>query len=492
MLLSVAVLLTCCGHRHPLAEWDPDDFAPADAQTTWSGRWWPQKDLPMSVDRSEDDAPGLPPEILRQLGPLPDTVDLAGAIDLALQINPQTRIAWAGARSRAAQWGAVRSRWYPTITGVLGLMYEQELALFGGQTNIQRVRSTEMGVGLELTWTLLDFGRRKGRDAEFRNALLVSNFMFNRTLQDVVHGVQINFFQLESADSMVEAAQQDLLLADSMLASAEEKYVLGLGTLPEMLSARQAQQLAGYQVELARAERHDARSALLVSMGLMPGVPVAFELDGKTPLPEALSIGVERLVELAMATHPSLSAAIAQVKQAEAGVQQARAQLAPQIDLLAGVGYDWTEYHLDPNFTPPNQGRGWNPTWQVGIIGTWLLFDAGARTNMIRAARAEQAAAIERLHEARLAVAGAVWDAYFQWEAASKQYEWAGSLLESAAVNLEATLEAHRVGLRTMPQVLAAQRKLADARQAQITSRADVLSASADLVYATGDMRLDG
>jgi len=40
-----------------------------------------------------------------------------------------------------------------------------------------------------------------------------------------------------------------------------------------------------------------------------------------------------------------------------------------------------------------------------------------------------------------------------------------------------------------MPDVLAAQQLLASARSTRISSRVDVLSASADLVYATGDLQ---
>ena len=45
------------------------------------------------------------------------------------------------------------------------------------------------------------------------------------------------------------------------------------------------------------------------------------------------------------------------------------------------------------------------------------------------------------------------------------------------------------VGLSTLPEVLAAQYSLADAQSTRITSRADLLTASAALIYATGDLR---
>lgn len=494
-LLAAIIALASCGRPHPLAEWDPDAFAPGSPTGTWSAKWWPAAD---EVDANREHAkaaaldPSLPPTVLRDMGPLPETTGLAGAIDLALLRNPETRIAWANARARAAEYGMSRSDWYPTVAAVLDAVYDQSLLPFGGQINVQQDRIATLGVGLELTWTLLDFGRREAVEDEFRNALLASNFMFNRSLQDVVHAVQVNYFELESADGILDASQQDLLLAESVLASTEEKYVVGLATLPEVLMARQSRELAGYEVEAARTLRHQARSELLVTMGLIPGAPIAFELDADAPVPSELSIGVERLIELSMAARPDLAASMAELKQAEAAVASAEAQLAPQVGLVADVNYNWLKYSLSPVQSGPSSGHDQNPTWSVGIVGSWILFEGEERTNRIRAARAEQMAAMERLHQARLLVAGEVWDAYFQWDAAAKQLEWAESLVESSIANLDATLASYEVGLRTMPEVLAAKRSLADAREAFITSRANVLSASADLVHATGDLRIEG
>ena len=406
--------------------------------------------------------------------------------------NPDTRIAWATARARAAEYGMARSNWYPTIAAIFDALYSQSLLPFGGDVNIQRDRIATLTVGVELNWTLLDFGRRDALDDEFRNALLASNFMFNRSLQDVVHSVQTNYFALESAKGIVDASAQDLLLSESVLASIEERYIVGLATLPELLVARQSRELAGFELESARTGQHEARSDLLIAMGLIPGVPIAFDLDAEAPLPEELTIGVERLIELSMAARPDLAASMAEVKRAQAAVDSAEAQLNPQVDVVAGVAYNWVDYALSPVDSDPDHGHGNDPTWTVGLLGSWVLFDGEERTNRIRAARAEQMAAMERLQQARLNAAGEVWDAYFQWEAASKQFEWAESLMESSAANLEATMASYEVGLRTMPEVLAARRALADAREAFITSRAQVLTASSDLIHATGDLRVDG
>ena len=117
-----------------------------------------------------------------------------------------------------------------------------------------------------------------------------------------------------------------------------------------------------------------------------------------------------------------------------------------------------------------------------------MIFDGEARHNLVRAARARHEAAQQRLQQVRLAAAGETWDAFFDYRAAIDRHEWALALETSAREHMAAEQFAFDAGLRTMPDVLAAQAALSSARSIRIDSRADVLIASADLVLATGDL----
>ena len=49
---------------------------------------------------------------------------------------------------------------------------------------------------VELTYTLLDFGRRSASSDEAREQLATANFAFNRKMQDVVFDTQRFFYAL--------------------------------------------------------------------------------------------------------------------------------------------------------------------------------------------------------------------------------------------------------------------------------------------------------
>ena len=221
---------------------------------------------------------------------LESPLSLSSSLDVALNANPQTRVAWANARAAAAEYGISRGAWYPAIAASAGLSYSRSPEPFGGPNNVIMDDSLIAGPGLSLTWTLLDFGRREASDDMTARALLAANLRFNREIQDVAYEVQRDFFKLEAAHGLMEAAEMDLALATTVLQSLEERLFLGLATMPEVLEARQSEALAGYEVQVAKTAIHDTRTDLLVTMGIPPSNEVAFELQPYSPLPDEIAV----------------------------------------------------------------------------------------------------------------------------------------------------------------------------------------------------------
>src|SRR5262245_35576842 len=96
--------------------------------------------------------PPIPPALQA-----PETeLTLAELVDTALQINPTTRVAWENARTAAAAWAVSRGRYFPTITGSVGVEYAR-----GGVPTefVDRTEEIER-MGGTLRYLLLDFGGR--------------------------------------------------------------------------------------------------------------------------------------------------------------------------------------------------------------------------------------------------------------------------------------------------------------------------------------------
>jgi outer membrane protein TolC len=85
-------------------------------------------------------------------------------------------------------------------------------------------------------------------------------------------------------------------------------------------------------------------------------------------------------------------------------------------------------------------------------------------------------------------IAGEVWRSYSNVKTAIRQRDAATALLQAARQSYVAAVEAYGYGVRSLLDVTAAQRVLAQARSADVTARTAVLDALADLAYRTGDL----
>jgi outer membrane protein TolC len=117
----------------------------------------------------------------------------------------------------------------------------------------------------------------------------------------------------------------------------------------------------------------------------------------------------------------------------------------------------------------------------------WTVFDGGARNRALAEAGADTAAARARAVRARDQIANDVWTAYSQFTTALRRRQAASALLESAGESYAAALESYNLGLRSLLDVAAAQRTLAEARSADVMARTQTLSALANLAFQTGD-----
>lgn len=89
------------------------------------------------------------------------TYSLAELLDLAEAHNPETRVAWERARAQAAALGVEHSEVYPTLAAVVLSGTGRSNVLVGNEFFPQTIQNFE--VGLDLNYTVFDFGTRSGR-----------------------------------------------------------------------------------------------------------------------------------------------------------------------------------------------------------------------------------------------------------------------------------------------------------------------------------------
>jgi outer membrane protein len=480
MLLActgVALVGGGCGWLRASSVLDPYAAAPPAATAPW------QPPGPATHYQPAADAWRPTPAVV----PDPDTVyDLPRLIDVAQRANPDTREAWERARLLAAQLGRAEGAYLPQLTGGLQAGYTQDAIDAKGGT--QLVRGSIVEPALALTWTLLDFGRRSAEVDLAQQTLLEANFTFNRTLQEVVYAVERNFYLLDASRAKVTAARATLETAQTVEEAATARKSVGLATQPEVLLARQESARAELDLERARGDVMDAQAALAQSIGIPPNVPLQITDLSAQPLPTTLPAAVEGVMDAALKNRPDLAARLAAVRAREAEERRARAEFFPTLWGTAGAAQAVRHYRAGPPFSSFDE----NNTLYGGLLNfEWPIFEGFERDNAVRSAQSGLNAAQAALAAVQLQALRDVWQAYADVKTAERKCEFALALLAASQDAYDSNLEAYRHGLSTVVDLLTAQRDLARARTTVIDSKAELLTASATLAFAAGEVPVE-
>src|SRR5258708_5138384 len=86
---------------------------------------------------------------------------LAELVDFAERNNPETRVAWEGAKARGAALHIAQSELYPALAAVALSRVNRDDVLFGSSFVRQTVAA--LGPGLQVGYTLFEFGARSAR-----------------------------------------------------------------------------------------------------------------------------------------------------------------------------------------------------------------------------------------------------------------------------------------------------------------------------------------
>jgi outer membrane protein len=409
------------------------------------------------------------------------TYSLSELIDLAEAHNPATRAAWERARSQAAALGITRSELYPTLAAAALSQTESVQAFFGDRFHGQTTQTFELA--LDLNYTVFDFGARSGRIDAARARLLSANFAFNDTHRTVINLVQQAYYRLLSAIGQEDAAQASLTNAESVQQAAEERLNNGLATLPDVLEARSATAQAEYDLQAVTGAEQIARGDLATAVGTSASVAIRVQPLDQLRTPDSISGTVEETINRAFAQRPDLMQQAAEIRTANATLKEARAGYYPNLSLNVSPAVP-SLYGIQRPFDWSHTA---DLTGSVSFNLKWTVFDGGARKNRTVHAQADIHAAEAETNLKKNQIADEVWTAYSNLNTAFRQHKTAIALLEAASESYNAALESYNYGLRNLLDVTAAQRALAQARSADVFARTQVLTALAELAFATGD-----
>lgn len=410
------------------------------------------------------------------------TYTLAELIDLAQQHNPETRVAWEQAKSKAAALGVARSSLYPTMSAVALAVSLRTATLIGEFFH----RQTE-GVFepiLHVEYLVFDLGGRSAEIDAAKADLLGSDLAFNDTHRQIIFQVASAYYRLLNAEGQRQAAEVSLENAKAVEEDAKARLANGLATKPDELEATAARTQADFDLQAAVGAVDIARGELATVIGIAPGT--IFKVQGidelKTPSTVAASVDDE--INRAFSQRPDLLRQLARLRAANASIKQARSAYFPSLSFQGNGGL--ARAYGQQDLLPGHYAQG--EVWTAELELKWTLFDGARREYRIAQANADKKAALAEIDALRDQVANEVWDAYTNMQTALRQQQAAAALLTASQQSYEAAHEAYGYGVRNLLDVVSAQKTLAQARSEDISARTQLLLQVTKLAFRTGDL----
>ncbi|WP_269543234.1 TolC family protein [Cerasicoccus fimbriatus] len=415
---------------------------------------------------------------------------LSELADLAQRNNPKTRVAWERARAMAGGVGVAESAYYPQINLMVAAGYEQ--VAFPLPPNIfqQGYFYSEIAIlrpELQLDWLLYDFGRQDAIVQGARESAIAQNFAFNETHQQVLFNVCSAYYKLISVRSQQKVLQATLDESELVQRSTKAGLEQGFATKAQLLQAEMFVAQCVYDVTVLKGELRKAQIALAESIGADPGEIIQVKDLADSPLPENFDRSVDSLVDFALAHRPDLRAKVAELRAAEASVDQVDAQNYPVIIASGNAGPVYSAFSADD--TP------WVDSFQaqygVGVALQMPVFDGFRQQNLKISAQADQRAVEASLLESRNAAVSQVWSAYTDYENARSRLLAAEAVIKASEASQEAALASFKQGFADVTDVQAQQLSLLEARENYNTARTDVFLSASLLQLATGQLAVD-
>jgi outer membrane protein TolC len=413
------------------------------------------------------------------------TYTLPELIDIAETASPEGRIAWASAKRSIEQTGIDRALYLPILTfaaqgsDVRAIVpFPKPIAPRGYVTVEQPIALAQ----LQLEYKLLDFGR--GSKLDGSKALeIASSLRLGRVHQTLAYSTAAQYYKTQKAIGQLTAAKIILQTAETLLQNAQSQFDNGRATLPDVQNAQAGAAEARYDLASAEGEVKKAKLALTETVGVEPTVEIEIASQDRTGAPETLDASVEDLIHVAWKSRPDLLARAQDLRHAHDTYRTAHAAYLPTVGLSAAGGQTSTWPTADYGQLGPASVS----TWSVEAKLRWELFN-GARRHEINAALAEQHAATEEQRATQDSVTRQVWEAYVDYQTAVEQQRSSQSYLTAAQTSYDSSLDAYKYGVRSLVDVVQAERQLAQARLAAVRSYAQFMQSAVALSYATGDM----
>lgn len=353
-------------------------------------------------------AAGTRPGVSAQEAVLPDTLALDRALSIALERSPDVRSARAAADAAGADRRAAWGSFLPTADVSLSLSRSD----FTKTTFLSEEGTSEMlpdplssssqsaRQGFNLSWTLLDGGRRFAALRQQGANVRVAQRQLDDRRAAVVLAASQAYYEALRAQRLLELTERQIADREQELEIARRRYEIAAVERVDVLAAESNLLEAQVSVLTSRRQAESQLRALAVALGLRPDAGPGTVLRDIGTLPSAAMLEEEAVLARVLSRDPEILQLEARQAAASAGLWGARSGYLPRI--TASLGWDRSQ-QFGPGasffqFDPSDTGRGFS------VSASWSLFDGFQREQQTAQASSQKRQAEAELTRRRLEI----------------------------------------------------------------------------------------
>jgi TolC family type I secretion outer membrane protein len=402
-------------------------------------------------------------------------ISLDSFLKLALENNPQTRIAAAQEASGRAALRSARSGLLPQV-GLSAQATRSESGTassssFSDSLTDSRGPTDQFSAGISGSQLIYDFGRTGSQISQAAYTLTATQETARSMRHEVLLTAKTAYFSYLLAHRMLDVARESLRQSEEHLLEARTQFEIG--------------KQAKYAVTKAEVDVANARVALIKAQNGIEKARVGMEkaagvtLGSPLRLSDSLqqtedSISLDQAFGCADSLRPDLRGALARLDVARSQVRGARATMFPELGATAGYQY------RSPD------AADWTGGWSAGVKLTQPLYQGGAIRAKVAQAEAGLDQARASLDLARQTAHAEIQQLALDKKDAMERTIAAEKLIAEAAEGLDMSQERYRAGAATFIEVTDAEVALVNARISHAQALYDYRVAHAKLVQAIG------
>lgn len=414
------------------------------------------------------------------------TFTLDHAVSLALEHNPDMKIANERIAAAEAAIGESLAAFYPQVKARIGYHYTdnpaQAFAFIVAQRRFdfgQDINSskgvTNFRPEVEATWSLYRGGQDYQRSKVADLSKEISELELAAVRNNLLDSVNQGFYALLIAQENQTIAKRAIAALQGELDETQKRYAAGTVLKSDLLSLN-ARIAAARALDIrARNAGEKARTVLRTLLDLDDADPLEPDIDAERPLP-ALPPAFDALRAEALANRPETHIAHRQLETRRLELNIAQGEHLPRVDAYVNFGLN----ERSPAFSNAHQNVG------SGIQVEMDLFSGFATS--ARASKAEHrlAEAEAQIRKTELQIAQDVKTAYLELQEALQRAEVARSAVASADEALRLVTLQHRAGAATITRFIESEAARDQAQAEWLSARYDALRAEASLQRSMG------